>query len=94
MKGTVIAFRELPPRSQTTYVLHLRGKEASIIDVHLEGEGDVGCVLFTHDSKPVGKDLAPAPGCHINVTPEKTGEYSLNIDNENNGVLKMTLVVQ
>ena len=93
-KGTVMAYRELFPRSQTTYLLHLRGKEKTVIDVITEGEGRVNCTLFTHDGVQVGHDATSPRGCHIDIVPEKKADFSLNIDNENESPVKMTLLVQ
>ena len=93
-KGTLMTYRELLPRSQTTYLLHLRGKEKTVIDVLTEGEGRVNCTLFTHDGVDVGHDAASPHGCHIVIVPGKKADFTLNIDNENESPMKMTLLVQ
>lgn len=80
-KGTMVAFPVVQPGTAVMYSdLEFRAKEATDVWASAKG-GSIDCLVMNDKGAIVGRDEGPANTCKIQVTPPKTGKYTVLVTN-------------
>lgn len=91
VNGTQQRVGMLNPGERTFHVFVLRGGEMTIIDIDGAGLGDIDCVLSDAGDNDADDDTRDIDGCHLAVTPIRTGSFTVYMMNRGRNRTAYTL---